>query len=137
MGKPVSYTHLDVYKRQAQEIAADPGKVDAALDLLMVIKYLERIGDHASDIAEIIPHLVTVRKEGDPAAVSYTHLYAQLVDWYNKGDLDFSEVTTVNLDEYRGPVSYTYLGDQPRGLGRSHAAGSALPPAAAGARGGV
>ena len=28
--------------------------------------------------------------------------YAQLVDWYNKGDLDFSEVTTVNLDEYRG-----------------------------------
>ena len=26
--------------------------------------------------------------------------YAQLVDWYNKGDLDFSEVTTVNLDEY-------------------------------------
>ena len=26
--------------------------------------------------------------------------YAQLVEWYNKGDLDFSEVTTVNLDEY-------------------------------------
>lgn len=28
--------------------------------------------------------------------------YDQLVEWYNKGDLDFSEVTTVNLDEYRG-----------------------------------
>ena len=28
--------------------------------------------------------------------------YAQLIDWYNKGDLDFAEVTTVNLDEYRG-----------------------------------
>ena len=28
--------------------------------------------------------------------------YEQLVDWYNKGDLDFSEVTTINLDEYRG-----------------------------------
>ena len=28
--------------------------------------------------------------------------YAQLVDWYNKGDIDFSEVTTVNLDESRG-----------------------------------
>ena len=25
--------------------------------------------------------------------------YKQLVDWYNKGDLDFSEVTTINLDE--------------------------------------
>lgn len=27
--------------------------------------------------------------------------YDQLVEWYNKGDLDFSEVTTVNLDEYK------------------------------------
>lgn len=29
-------------------------------------------------------------------------LYKQLVEWYKKGDLDFSEVMTVNLDEYRG-----------------------------------
>ena len=40
--------------------------------------------------------------------------YAQLVEWYNKGDLDFAEVTTVNLDEYRGlpkehPQSYWYF----------------------------
>ena len=28
--------------------------------------------------------------------------YKQLIDWYNKGDIDFSEVTTINLDEYRG-----------------------------------
>ncbi len=28
--------------------------------------------------------------------------YAQLVEWYQKGDLDFSGVTTVNLDEYKG-----------------------------------
>ena len=28
--------------------------------------------------------------------------YAQLVDWYKKGDLDFAEVKTVNLDEYKG-----------------------------------
>lgn len=28
--------------------------------------------------------------------------YKQLIDWYNKGDLDFSKVSTVNLDEYRG-----------------------------------
>lgn len=28
--------------------------------------------------------------------------YAQLVEWYNKGDLDFSHVTSVNLDEYKG-----------------------------------
>lgn len=29
-------------------------------------------------------------------------IYAQLIDWYNKGDIDFSEVVTVNLDEYKG-----------------------------------
>lgn len=28
--------------------------------------------------------------------------YAQLVEWYKKGDLDFSGISTVNLDEYRG-----------------------------------
>ena len=26
-------------------------------------------------------------------------IYDQLVDWYKKGDLDFSKITTVNLDE--------------------------------------
>ena len=26
--------------------------------------------------------------------------YKQLIEWYNKGDLDFAEVRTVNLDEY-------------------------------------
>lgn len=29
-------------------------------------------------------------------------IYRQLAEWYRKGDLDFSKVTTVNLDEYRG-----------------------------------
>ncbi len=28
--------------------------------------------------------------------------YQQLIDWYNKGDIDFSRVTSVNLDEYKG-----------------------------------
>ena len=28
--------------------------------------------------------------------------YQQLIEWYKKGDLDFSDVTTVNLDEYKG-----------------------------------
>lgn len=28
--------------------------------------------------------------------------YKQLIQWYKKGDLDFSGVTTINLDEYKG-----------------------------------
>ncbi len=40
--------------------------------------------------------------------------YRNLVEWYEKGDLDFSEVVTVNLDEYKGltrenPQSYYYF----------------------------
>ncbi|GHU65967.1 glucosamine-6-phosphate deaminase [Clostridia bacterium] len=29
-------------------------------------------------------------------------VYQQLIKWYEKGDLDFSQVTTINLDEYKG-----------------------------------
>lgn len=29
-------------------------------------------------------------------------IYSQLIDWYKKGDLDFSRVRTINLDEYCG-----------------------------------
>lgn len=29
-------------------------------------------------------------------------IYTQLIDWYKKGDLDFSQTKSVNLDEYRG-----------------------------------
>ena len=28
--------------------------------------------------------------------------YKQLIEWYEKGDIDFSQVTTINLDEYKG-----------------------------------
>ena len=48
----VDYDFNAIKHQLAQEIAEDPGKVDAALDLLMVIKYLERIGDHAVNLAE-------------------------------------------------------------------------------------
>jgi len=29
-------------------------------------------------------------------------VYRQLAEWYHKGDLDFTRVRTVNLDEYCG-----------------------------------
>lgn len=40
--------------------------------------------------------------------------YRQLSEWYQKGDVDFSQVSTYNLDEYRGlshddPQSYHYF----------------------------
>lgn len=43
--------------------------------------------------------------------------YEQLIRWYQKGDLDFSSVTTINLDEYKGlspdnNQSYRYFMNQ-------------------------
>ncbi|MEG1431522.1 MULTISPECIES: glucosamine-6-phosphate deaminase [Eubacterium] len=43
-------------------------------------------------------------------------LYEHLVEWYKKGDLDFSRVKSINLDEYKGlkgdhPQSYRYFMD--------------------------
>ncbi len=40
--------------------------------------------------------------------------YQQLIKWYEKGDVDFSQVSTFNLDEYVGlsdddPQSYHYF----------------------------
>ena len=44
-------------------------------------------------------------------------VYDQLTEWYKKGDLDFSKIHTVNLDEYKGidaenKQSYHYFMNQ-------------------------
>ena len=57
----VDYDFNSIKRMLAAEIASDPGKIDAALDVLMVIKYLERIGDHAVNIAEWVEFLRTGR----------------------------------------------------------------------------
>ncbi|MDR1019344.1 MAG: glucosamine-6-phosphate deaminase [Synergistaceae bacterium] len=41
-------------------------------------------------------------------------VYSQLIEWYRKGDVDFSEAVTINLDEYKGlapedPRSFRYF----------------------------
>ena len=47
-----------------RRIADDPEEGGTALDLLMIAKYLERIGDHATNIAEWVEFSVTgVHKE--------------------------------------------------------------------------
>lgn len=48
-----------VKKAIAAALAADPEDADAALDLLMIAKYLERLGDHAVNVAEWVRFLKT------------------------------------------------------------------------------
>ena len=61
---------VDAYFCQVKQalisrIAADPGDGEYALDLLMIAKYFERIGDHATNIAEWVIFSITGRhKEG-------------------------------------------------------------------------
>ena len=52
-------------RRLIDKIAAHPDDGEYALDLLMIAKYFERIGDHATNIAEWVIFSVTgVHKEG-------------------------------------------------------------------------
>lgn len=46
-------------------IARDPGLGEYALDQLMIAKYLERIGDHAANVAEWVVFAVTGVHKGD------------------------------------------------------------------------
>ena len=48
-----------VKKALIARIAADPGDGEYAVDLLMIAKYFERIGDHATNIAEWVIFSVT------------------------------------------------------------------------------
>lgn len=63
MERDIEHRCMTLLLRQ-QPVAGDLRHISAAMK---VVTDIERMGDHASDIAEIIPHLVTVRKEGDPA----------------------------------------------------------------------
>lgn len=56
----------EVKKSLTKIIAENPEDGEYALDLLMIAKYFERIGDHATNIAEWVVYSVTgVHKEAD------------------------------------------------------------------------
>ncbi len=55
----VDAAFLEVKKQLIELIAADPTDGEYALDLLMIAKYFERIGDHATNLAEWVIYAVT------------------------------------------------------------------------------
>ena len=54
-----------VKKSLIQLIAENPEDGEYAIDLLMIAKYFERIGDHAENIAEWVMFSITGKHEGD------------------------------------------------------------------------
>lgn len=71
----------------------------------MVIYKAKNYQDLSRKAANIISAQVIMKPELC-IGISYrffSYWYLQTADrWYNKGDLDFSKVTTINLDEYKG-----------------------------------
>ena len=71
----------------------------------MIIYRAKDYNDLSRKAANIISAQVIMKPNcvlGLATGSSPEGMYAQLVDWYNKGDLDFAKVKSVNLDEYRG-----------------------------------
>ena len=55
----------DVKADVAELLHRDPSGIEEALDLLMIAKYLERIGDHAVTIAEWVVYAITGLYKGE------------------------------------------------------------------------
>ena len=80
---------------------------------LITTETYESMSRHA---ANIISAQVIIKPEsvlGLATGSSPLGTYKQLIEWYNKGDIDFSSVTSVNLDEYvdldsKNEQSYRY-----------------------------
>ena len=63
MQRDIEHRCMTLLLRQ-QPVAGDLRRISTAMK---IVTDSERIGDHAADIAEIIPHLAASRKAGDPA----------------------------------------------------------------------
>lgn len=85
----------------------------------MIIYRAKDYQDMSRKAANIISAQIIMRPNcvlGLATGSSPVGTYRQLIEWYNKGDLDFSHVTSINLDEYKGlspenDQSYRYFMD--------------------------
>lgn len=74
-------------------------------DIFMIIYKAEDYKDMSRKAANILSAQVIMKPScvlGLATGSSPLGTYKQLIEWYNKGDIDFSHVTTINLDEYKG-----------------------------------
>ncbi len=50
-----------IFRELISYMLADPGRIEPALDLILISRHLERIGDHATNIAEDVVFMVSAR----------------------------------------------------------------------------
>src|SRR5207244_6047884 len=58
---PIDQLHEQLFRELVSFMADDPRTVSRAMRLLFVSKYLERVGDHATNIAEMVIFIVKGR----------------------------------------------------------------------------
>jgi glucosamine-6-phosphate deaminase len=71
----------------------------------MLIYKVKDYAELSRKAANIISAQVIIKRDcvlGLATGSSPIGTYKQLIEWYQKGDIDFSDVKTVNLDEYKG-----------------------------------
>ena len=71
----------------------------------MIIKKAKNYQDMSRKAANIMSAQIIMKPDcvlGLATGSTPIGIYRQLIDWYNKEDVDFSRVTSINLDEYRG-----------------------------------
>ena len=71
----------------------------------MQVYVAESYADMSRKAANILSAQVILKPDtvmGLATGSSPVGTYQQLIEWYKKGDLDFAQVRTVNLDEYAG-----------------------------------
>lgn len=71
----------------------------------MIIYRAKDYHDMSRKAANIISAQVIMKPNcvlGLATGSSPVGIYEQLIEWYKKGDIDFSQVTSINLDEYKG-----------------------------------
>ena len=60
-----------IFRELLTYMLGDPKKIEPSIDLILISRHLERVGDHATNIAEDVIFIVEardVRHQGDPAA---------------------------------------------------------------------
>ena len=68
----------------------------------VTVKTYEKLSRQAANIISAQVILKPKSVLGLATGSTPVGIYRQLIDWYNKGDIDFSEVVSINLDEYAG-----------------------------------
>ena len=60
-GRPLDALKTQIFRELLTYMLQDPSTIEPALDLILISRHLERIGDHATNIAEDVIFMVSAR----------------------------------------------------------------------------